>query len=289
MRNRLKLLLSRSARKSEALRGTGLVASAPDRHTSGMTRTQEMFLQWNADRLGISLEESKRRYAASWAAFPGGHVGRAFDKFNGDCHALFRVFSDDTPAEVFETYRLLGPLHFLTFLTYPEPHWASSDLIVQELRKHSTRASIVDFGCGLAHQSRTLAEFLRAQGFQVTLTLADIETLRADFLVCWGKKTGIQTTFLPCTVSTPIPALPEIDICFTTEFFEHVHDPLPYFEQIDKKLARSGLLVTGVMDHHAGFLHVSPQLPMLRYEIHSRGYTELVSNRIFRKDKDSQA
>lgn len=265
------------------LRGTGLVASVPDRHASGMTRTQEMFLQWNADRLGISLEDSKRRYAASWAVFPGGHVGRAFDKFNGEAHSLFRVFFDDTPAEVFATYRFLGPLHFLTFLTYPEPKWAQSDLIVQQLKQRGSRVSIMDFGCGLAHQSRTLAEFLRDQGLQVTLTLADIETLRADFLTWWGEKTGVPTTFLPCTESIPIPALPEIDICFAMEFFEHVYDPLRYFEHIDNKLAHGGLLVTGVMEHHPGFLHVSPQLQMLRYEIHSRGYTELVSNRIFRK------
>jgi SAM-dependent methyltransferase len=254
-----------------------------------MTGTQEMFLQWNADRLGISLEDSKRRYAQSSAVFPGGHLGRAFDKFNGDTHALFRVFFDDTPREVFDTYRFLGPLHFLTFLTYPEPRWTPSDLIVQELRRRGTRASIMDFGCGLAHQSRTLAEFLRGQGFEVTLTLADVETLRAHFLIWWGKKVGIKTTFLPCTASVPVPALPEIDICFTTEFFEHVHDPLPYFEQIHGKLARGGLLVTGVMDHHAGFLHVSPQLHMLRHEIKTRGYAELVPNRIFRKDKDDPA
>ncbi len=254
-----------------------------------MTGTQEMFLQWNADRLGISLEDSKRRYAQSSAVFPGGHLGRAFDKFNGDTHALFRVFFDDTPREVFDTYRFLGPLHFLTFLTYPEPRWTPSDLIIQELRRRGTRASIVDFGCGLAHQSRTLAEFLSGQGFEVTLTLADVETLRADFLIWWGKKVGIRTTFLPCTASMPIPALPGIDICFTTEFFEHVHDPLPYFERIHGKLARGGLLVTGIMDHHAGFLHVSPQLHMLRHEIQARGYTELVPNRIFRKDKDDAA
>lgn len=248
-----------------------------------MTRTQELFLQWNADRLGISLEDSKRRYAASQAVFPGGHLGRDFDKFVDAFHALFRVFFDDTPAEVFDTYRFLGPLHFLAFLTYPEPHWAASDLIVQELKQRGSRVSIMDFGCGLAQQSRTLAGFLRDQGIQVTVTLADVETLRADFLTWWGKRTDIPTTFLPCTAVQPIPALPEFDICFTTEFFEHVHDPIKYFEHIDNKLAYGGLLVTGSMDHHAGFLHVSPQLQILRSGIHLRGYTELVPNRIFRK------
>ncbi len=248
-----------------------------------MTQTQEMFLLWNAERLGISLEESKRRYAASWDVFSGGHLGRPFDRFNGDMHALFRVFFDDSPSEVMETYRFLGPLHFLTFLTYPEPQWASSDLIVQEATRNRSRVSIMDFGCGLAHQSRTLAQFLDRQGLEVTLTLADIETLRAEFLTFWGRKTGIPTTFLPCTKAVPIPELPAIDVCFATEFFEHVHDTTPYFDQIDKKLAQGGLLITGVMDHHAGFLHVSPQLELLRHEIHARGYTELVSNRIFRK------
>jgi SAM-dependent methyltransferase len=242
-----------------------------------------MFLEWNAERLGISREESERRYAASWDVFPGGHLGRPFDKFNGEMHALFRVFFDDTPAEVFETYRYLGPLHFLTFLTYPEPKWATSDLIVQEASRGRSRVSIMDFGCGLAHQSRTLAQFLKGQGLDATLTLADIETMRAEFLTWWGRKTGIPTTFLPCTLTVPIPPLPAIDVCFATEFFEHVHDPLPYFDQIDKRLSQGGLLITGVMDHHAGFLHVAPQLELLRHEIHSRGYTELVSNRIFRK------
>jgi SAM-dependent methyltransferase len=248
-----------------------------------MTRTQEMFLQWNADRLGISLEDSKRRYAASRAVFTGGHLGRAFDKFNDDTHCLFRVFFDDAPAEVFDTYRFLGPLHFLTFLTYPESSFAPSDLIIQELKQRGSRISIMDFGCGLAHQSRGLAEFLRDQGRQVTLTLADVETLRGDFLTWWGKKTAIPTTFLPCTAAAPIPALKDFDICFAMEFFEHVHNPLPYFEHLHEKLAHGGLLVTGVMDHHAGFMHVSPQLQMLRNEIHSRGYIELVPNRIFRK------
>jgi SAM-dependent methyltransferase len=173
-------------------------------------------------------------------------------------------------------------LHFLTFLTYPEPKWSASDLIVKELINRP-RVSIMDCGCGLAHQSRTLAELLRDQGMQVQLTLADIPTLREDFLTWWGKHTGIPTTFLPCTVATPIPELPEFDICLTTEFFERVDDPLPYFDRMDAKLAPGGLLVTGVMDHDAGFLHVAPLLGALRDRISARGYEVLVTNRILRK------
>lgn len=285
-KGKLKLLFSRSARKAEALRGTGLVASVPDRHASDFTRTQEMFLKWNAERLGISPEESRRRYAASCAVLPKGHRGRAFDKFNGDFHSLFRVFFEDTPSEVYATYQFLGPLHFLTFLTYPEPQWSASDLIVKEIGALQ-RVSIMDFGCGLAQQSRSLAEFLRKEGMRVELTLADIPTLRAEFLSWWGKEVGIRTTFLPCTAEVPIPKMPAFDVCFALEFFEHVHDPLSYFESIDANLRPGGLLITGIMDHHVGFTHVSPQLGKLRTLVASRGYEALVVNRILKKPQES--
>ena len=77
-------------------------------------------------------------------------------------------------------------------------------------------------------------------------------------------------------------------MCFAMEFFEHVHEPVAYFEHIDAKLRPGGVLITGIMDHHAGFTHVSPQLHMLRHEIQMRGYAELVPNRIFRKDRDDR-
>jgi len=283
-RNYLKRLFSRSARKAAVLQGTGLVMSAPDRNRAGMTRTQEAFLRWNAERLGISLEESKRRYAASWAVLPEGHSGSEFGKFNGAAHEVFRVFYDDTPTEIFETYRYHGPMHFLVMLTYPEPQWAATDLIVKELSTRSA-VSILDFGCGLAQQSRTLAVYLRDRGIKVRLALADIPTLRREFLIWWGAQMDIPTTFLPCTMENPIPELPDHDLCQATEFFEHAHDPVRYFDRIDAKLAGGGLLVTAIMDHHADFMHVSPQLGPLRARIAERGYEELVVNRVLRKPR----
>jgi hypothetical protein len=107
--------------------------------------------------------------------------------------------------------------------------------------------------------------------------------LRQEFLLWWGRRAGISTTFLPCTAETPIPALPDCDICHATEFFEHVHDPIAYFNAIDAKLAARGLLVTGIMDHHPGFMHVSPHLAPLRKHITERGYEVLVRDRILRK------
>lgn len=249
-----------------------------------MTRTQQLFLQWNAERLGISLDESKRRYAASWAVLTGGHSGRAFDKFNGVAHDIFRVFYDDNATEVFDTYRYHGPMHFLAMLTYPEPQWRESDLVVKELAGRQ-RVTILDFGCGLAQQSRTLAEYLRGRGIEVRLVLADIPTLRQQFLLWWGEHTGIPTTFLACSAAAPIPELPECNICVATEFFEHVHQPVAYFDRIDASLANGGLLATGIMDHHIDFLHVSPRLNALRDRVAARGYEVVIADRLLRKPK----
>jgi SAM-dependent methyltransferase len=219
-----KRLFSRTARKSAVLRGMGLVTSAPSRNASGMTRTQELFVQWNAERLGISPEE----------------------------------------------------------MTDPEPKWSRTDLVARQLAKRY-EVSVVDFGCGLAQQSRTLAEYLRDVGVRVRLTLVDIPTLRQEFLLWWGRHAKIQTTFLSCTAEAPIPELPECDLCQATGFFEHVHDPVAYFNRIDAKLAAGGLLITGIMDHHQDFMHVSPQLRALRERIAECGYEALVRDRILRK------
>jgi hypothetical protein len=62
---------------------------------------------------------------------------------------------------------------------------------------------------------------------------------------------------------------------------------LTFFEHIDAKLCPGGLLITGIMDHHAGFTHVSPQLGKLRALVASRGYETLVPDRILKKPTQS--
>jgi hypothetical protein len=81
----------------------------------------------------------------------------------------------------------------------------------------------------------------------------------------------------------PIPELPECDLCQATAFFEHVHDAIAYFDAMDAKLSRGGLLVTGVMNHHPNFMHVTPDLGALRASITNRQYEALVEHRVFRK------
>jgi cyclopropane fatty-acyl-phospholipid synthase-like methyltransferase len=262
---------------------TALVKSRPSRNPiSQLTRTQEYFLEWNAQRLGITLTASRARYVDSWNAVREGHNGRAFEKFHGQCYDIFRVFADDSPTEVIDAYKLHGAVHFLAMLTYPEPQWCDDDVIVKEFR-NKPAISILDFGCGLAQQSRTLAEYLAVKGLAVHLWLADVPTVRQDFLLWWGKRCAITTTFLECTAVRPIPDLPQIDLCFALEFFEHVYDPVAYFKRIHQGLVPGGLLVTNFADHHKEFMHVSPKLAPLRQAVRENHYVEIFANFIYRK------
>jgi len=178
-------------------------------------------------------------------------------------------------------------VHFLAMLTYPEPQWFDDDVIVQELRGKAA-VTVLDFGCGLAQHSRTLAEYLTARGVQTHVVLADIPTLRADFLRWWGEHCGIALTFLECTAERPIPELPQLDVCFALEFFEHVYDPVTYFARIDAALCGGGVLVTNFSDHRKEFMHVSPLLAPLRAAVQARGYEELFANFIYRKPQAAQ-
>jgi SAM-dependent methyltransferase len=262
---------------------TALVKSRPSRNPiTQLTRTQEYFLEWNAQRLGITLAESHKRYIESWHAVRHGHNGRAFQKFHGQCYDIFKVFADDSPKEVIDAYRLHGAVHFLAMLTYPEPQWFDDDVIVKQFLTKSA-ITILDFGCGLAQQSRTLAEYLRNKGLAVRIFLADIPTVRKDFLLWWGERTCIPLTFLECTAARPIPDLPQIDLCFALEFFEHVYDPVAYFDRINQALAPAGLIVTNFSDHRTEFMHVSPKLASLRQAVQACHYEEIFANFIYRK------
>jgi 2-polyprenyl-3-methyl-5-hydroxy-6-metoxy-1,4-benzoquinol methylase len=264
---------------------TALARSSPSKQPiSQPTRTQEYFVQWNAERLGITQADSRARYVQSWNAIPGGHNGTAFEEFHGRCYEIFKVFADDGRNEVMEAYKLHEHVHFLTMLTYPEPPWFDDDAIVKRILDRLS-ISILDFGCGLAQHSRTLAEYLRNKGLKVTVVLADIPTVRKDFLLWWGKTTGIALTFLDCTVERPIPELPPIDVCFALEFFEHVYDPVAYFTRIDQAMTGGGMLVTNTSDRHDEFMHVSPKLGPLRQAVQARGYEEILTNFIFQKPK----
>jgi len=256
--------------------------STQGKNPSTLTNTQESFVIWNAERLGISKQESQERYFSSWSAINGGHAGLDYRSFNDLSHKLLQVFFSDTGDEIYTAYERHSPMHFLRMLSYSEPQWSDNDLVVRYLGNYSN-VDIVDYGCGLAQSSRSLANYLKDKGIATRLFLVDIPTIRKEFLLWLGEKSGIETKFLDCTANSPIPELPGCDICIATEFFEHVYEPLNYFENIHAALRKDGLLVSNISDHMKEFMHVSPNLQPLRNRIHELGYDVLKQNQILRK------
>lgn len=248
-----------------------------------LTPTQKLFLLWNAERLNIPLKEMQERYFTSWTAIPGGHAGSEYRSFNELSYKLFQVFCSDVGNEIYIAYQIHGLMHFLRMLSYPEPEWTPNDTVIRSLSAHSS-VDIIDYGCGLAQSSRSLACYLKDRGLTTRLFLVDIPTIRKDFLLWLGTKAGIETHFIECTAASPMPDLPSCDVCIATEFFEHVYDPLSYFERIHKSLRKNGLLVTNIADHNAEFMHVSPSLLSVRKRIHSLSYEVLQENQIYRKN-----
>jgi SAM-dependent methyltransferase len=247
-----------------------------------LSDTQQQFVRWNAQRLGISPEESQQRYEDSWRAVKGGHRRADYRAFNDLSYDLYQVFYNDSESEIYSAYAFHGPMHFLRMLSYSDPTWTPEDPIIRHLSSYST-VDIIDYGCGLAQRSRALAAYLQNREIHVKLVLVDIPTIRKDFLLWMGLENKIDTVFIDSSERTPVPELPAADICIATEFFEHVYDPLPYLRNIDKALRENALLVTNIADHKQEFMHVSPELAVLREEIRALDYDELEPNQLFRK------
>jgi SAM-dependent methyltransferase len=255
---------------------------ASEQRLATLNSWQEAFCDWDAERLGTHPDESRSRYRESWGLFKGGHGGGEFRHFCGTSHELYRVFFDDSPAEIFDAYQFHGLMHFLRQLSYSEPTWSDDHAILRSLAGKGG-IMISDFGCGLAQTSISLAKALRAQGASVRICLFDIQTMRLDFLAWLCERLGIPCTMVACSQQKPIPALPPSDVFVVREVFEHLHDPLPYLEAIDGALNGGGFLITNVNDHQAEFMHVSPNLDRVRRRLIELGYDEVRQYQLYRK------
>ena len=249
-----------------------------DREAPPQHRIQDLFCEWNAERLGISVEKSRERYTRSWRAISYGHRSPRFRAASEEWQQVLSVFSDDSEREVWDAYRMHAPMHFLGMLAKPDPVWGPEHVVIKALQARPS-ITIVDFGCGLASASRSLA--LAVPG--ASLVLVDIPTIRKEFLLWLGRRLELPTRFLDATREAPIPALPATDVVVATEFFEHVYDPLTYLDAFDLALRPNGFLITNVADHEHEFMHVTPDLSMLREELARRRYEEVIPNVTYRK------
>jgi SAM-dependent methyltransferase len=247
-----------------------------------MNRWQEAFCEWNAQRLNISVEESRQRYKQSWESMRGGHRGVFFRWFLTLSNKVYAVFFNDQPSEVFEAYQFSAPLYFLRYLSYKETKWADDHALVRGLSGKKNPV-IADFGCGLAQHSIALAEKLRDMGASPRLVLIDIPTMRKDFLAFLCAKLNLPADLLDSTRAKPLPELPAFDALIATEVFEHLHDPVAYFDAFDARLAPGGFILTQIKDHRPELFHVSPGLQALRDRFAAKGYEAVIPFVLYKK------
>ena len=232
--------------------------------STDLNRYEREFVQWTADRQGVSTESALERYVQARSTVRGGFGGgewRWLCEVNHD--ALRPIFGDDNPDEVIAAYRHHAPAHLLRMLSYRTPRWVGE--VTERL---GGRARIVDYGCGLAHGSLAVAESLQRAGVDVHLTVVDLPTIKLDFLTWMLERTQIAYTVIEGGAK-PAP-IDEWDLLVATEFFEHVHDPVGFFEALDRTSAPGAIMVAAIDDHAAEFMHVSPDLADLRAAVAER-------------------
>jgi len=253
---------------------------------AALNEWQEAFCEWNAARLGLTLSQSVDRFHKSWAALRGGHGARPFKLYCELNHDLLGVFAGNRENEILGAYQAHAPLHFLRMLAYPVPEWPSH---IPELAPLLSLPSpvIADFGCGLAQTSISLATFLRDQGKNPELFLADIPVPRNEFIQWLCRQRKLRTTFVECTDTQPLPKFPPCDFLIATEVFEHIHSPLPALEGCTTAIRPGGFLLTNVADHDPEFLHVSTNLKALRDHLQTREWREIRPNKLFQKTMPS--
>src|SRR5262249_2149050 len=147
-----------------------------------------------------------------------------------------------------ETYKFHGGFDFLRMLGYTRPSETELQPIVCRLSGKAT-VDIVDYGCGLAHRTITVARLLIANGVKVTVTFVDIRRKHhLEFLDFVCKKYGIHYKFLEVTADAFYPELPDHDYCDNVSVLEHLPRPLIVIDNIHRALRAGGLFLVAMED-----------------------------------------
>jgi SAM-dependent methyltransferase len=237
--------------------------------TLQLNTIQYLFVQWRAEVLGISEQESIDRFIGSWNAAP--HDSVAFRKFILQAHELMRPFYDDSPGEIFKAHRMHQYLHMLRWMSYaPDP-------LPLDLAGDKKQVTLLDYGCGMALRSIETAMAWLKCGIEVRLVLADIETEITPFLKYACKKLDIPVDVRSMTF------IPVCDVAIVTEVWEHLYDPIPALKMLDLALKPGGYLMTDFSDRQVEMFHVSPDLSALRKQFAQMDY-EQVGDYVWRKN-----
>jgi len=231
-----------------------------------LTRTEQAFVQWNALRLGIDVASSASRYNASAQTFGvRGFNSAAYRTFCVTGHSAFSVLAADSPDEMFDAYRLFAPFHTLRLVSYMNPCGTALHV---EMARHlissfpdATPLEMIDYGCGMAQESRCLAEMLRVQGRQVKLHLFDIPTPRKSLLAFTCQKfDGFACEMHDVTQKTGLPVAAHAVIA--TEVLEHMQPAQTshFRTQLLGALVPHGLFRANIGEHAKEFMHVDAKI-----------------------------
>lgn len=248
--------------------------------SSQLNTMQGYFIYWNAERLNISVDESLKRFSTSFWAVNGHHSGE-FKEFCNQSHNLYLPFFTDEQKTVYETYQFHSYMHFLRMLSLPDPMIRDNDTVITDLETKN-EVTIFDFGCGLAQWSIFYAKKLKEKNTQVKLHLIDIPTIRQNFLKYVCEQLGIDMDFYP-SLNKPgyFPEVPPTDLAITNEVFEHLYDPITYFNKMDKYMKKGSFMVTNIKDHKEIFTHVTPNLKELRQAFVDKDYKDISQSSIY--------
>ena len=245
---------------------------------------QTYFVHWNAERLGISIEESTERFEKSFNAVKG-HESGTFKEFCETSHNLFIPFFSDDEDSVIESYKFHSYMHFLRMLASMEHNFYDyfnqtnrdeHDIVLNHLLSVDGTINIFDYGCGLAQYSISYARLLKDRNRDVKLHLIDIPTIREDFLTYVCDALEIQIQFY--RVKDEKHYFPDIELCdfgVAVEVFEHLYEPEIYFKKINNFIKKDAVILTNIKDHKDTFMHVSPDLSKLRNRFENFGYVNI--------------
>ena len=256
----------------------GITSFSSVPYTSELTETQKLFIEWNAERLNIPVEECRKRFFRSMERFVNGHTGSEFDEYCELTHDVFNVLYSDKEEELYDSYAFYGTLDFLRYLSYPVPRYEDNSILIKSIGQKS-KIVIVDYGCGLAQSSRALADYYAGRNVNTELHLFDIPTIRKAFLKWIYRESRVKLTLHDCTADKPIPEIPNCDVLIALEFLEHVYNPIIYLQRFHESLMNESILVTNAEDHMPEFMHVTPILEELRNHIRDLRYTLISDDR----------
>ena len=260
--------------------------------TSGLTWTEKAFVQWNALRLHIPLNQSKARYqVAATSGGPGGFGSAKFRDLLSQIETAYSVFTSDSRAEIFDSYRVIGIPYTLRFISYRHRcDTPKNVMLAQNLHEAFAQPAtlrIIDYAAGMAQKSRCIAELLRVRHQRLTkLYLYDISSPRDHFLNFTCRQfDGFDCEFHNFDTN-PTPDLPrDIHLMFATEVLEHLypHQSKHLQAQLAKSVLKGGVFYTNVKRHDKEFGHVSADLNFWRAWLARHGFTEVVKNVIFKR------